>query len=1002
MDSDSFMSGAATLEVLNPGDFVGQYRIIETIGEGGFGIVYKAEQLEPLRRLVALKLIKPGLETRLVMARFDSERQALALMDHPNIAKVFEAGVTETGRPYFAMEFIDGEEITKYCDKRKLTIRDRLSMFTLVCSAVNHAHQKGVIHRDIKPSNILVTENKDGQSIPVLIDFGIAKALQGQLSHVAVHTLRNESIGTPEYISPEQAEMGALDIDTRADIYSMGVLLYQLVSGTLPFDTDILLREGLNAMWRILREQDPKRPSTRINDMALQEATTHAVARGTDPRRLKRLISGDIDWIVLKCLEKDRRRRYETAVDLAADIRRHLQDEPVLARPPSNGYRMHKVWIRNKAAILVGFATLLLILVGIASLTFGYYNSRKAIVAAQSAAADSDSLSKVLFEVLNRRDNWFESPSEMSRFIYQTIQDRYPTNSASRINLLKPLAYTLNDYKRGFEALPILEEIGRYHSLKSSNLYNNNLSFINELACAQINSGQHDAAYALLKGVDEPSRSIVERYDNPVQIRYWNLYAEVLSNLGKLEESISASRKANARATFWYDSTDGIKANAIYVKALCDCGRVGQAIAVLERLGGVVELNNVQASNHISADALVEWTLASAHAYQLSGNIKKYSTAIDNARELAEARLTIDDPLRIEAMILGNDVFHGISSIENARRTLEAYINRDNRWELNQNVADGLLKVQRLAMYSISAETEDQLNSACQKIKQTYGPNHRLSICSDINMGYFKLKVAQQPKMALETQSKAFRQAIELFEKGHPIIGDAFVGYLDALTASGDWKSAAEILDRELITGGKIPINAEVSLMTMRVLVLKMWETKNGLDESTASRLIELTSECEIPAVCERIAKVLCMFNKPQSKSINESIALAERASDIAGPDSVYVGWNAFALALAQYRNGDTQKCLETLMVINDQTPDRAYFAQVVPILTALCMAKEGKIDVAVNHLQEVAKEIGERPPSKINTLDNYWGHDRLIMWMLFDEANTVVSQAKGGTSVQN
>src|SRR5690349_12881901 len=360
-----------------PGDMIGRYKLLEQIGEGGGGVVYMAEQHEPVRRRVALKVIKLGMDTKSVIARFEAERQALALMDHPNIAKVFDAGATETGRPYFVMELVRGTKITEFCDEKSVPTADRLRLFTQVCQAIQHAHQKGVIHRDIKPSNILVTVN-DGVPVPKIIDFGIAKATAGPLTDKTFFTAFEQFIGTPAYMSPEQAEMTSLDIDTRTDIYSLGVLLYELLTGSTPFDAKELVAWGIDAMRKTIREKEPARPSTRVSELKGEELTTTARRRGLGAPKLIRLLCGDLDWIVMKCLEKDRTRRYATANGLAMDIQRFLNEEPVLARPPSQLYRLQKLVLRNRMVCLSGTAAVMALLLGTAISTVMFFRERDA------------------------------------------------------------------------------------------------------------------------------------------------------------------------------------------------------------------------------------------------------------------------------------------------------------------------------------------------------------------------------------------------------------------------------------------------------------------------------------------------------------------------------------------------------------------------------------------------------------------------------------------------
>jgi serine/threonine protein kinase/tetratricopeptide (TPR) repeat protein len=356
---------------------IGCYKILQKIGEGGCGVVYMAEQEKPVRRSVAVKIIKLGMDTKSVIARFDAERQALAMMDHPNIARVLDAGATENGRPYFVMELVRGVKITEYCDGNNFDTRQRLELFIQICHAVQHAHQKGIIHRDIKPSNIMVTLH-DGVPVPKVIDFGIAKAIEGKLTDQTLFTAYEQLIGTPAYMSPEQAEMSGLDVDTRSDIYSLGVLLYELLTGRTPFDPKELIQSGLDEMRRTLREKEPQRPSTMLTTMQNAELTATAQHRHEEPPKLVSLMKGDLDWIVMKALEKDRTRRYETANGLAMDVQRYLNNEPVVARPPSRIYRLQKLVRRNRIVFASGVAVAVALIAGLGTATWMFFREREA------------------------------------------------------------------------------------------------------------------------------------------------------------------------------------------------------------------------------------------------------------------------------------------------------------------------------------------------------------------------------------------------------------------------------------------------------------------------------------------------------------------------------------------------------------------------------------------------------------------------------------------------
>jgi serine/threonine protein kinase/tetratricopeptide (TPR) repeat protein len=409
-----------------PGTIIGPYKLKEQIGEGGMGLVFVAEQQQPVRRKVALKIIKPGMDSRQVIARFEAERQALALMDHQNIAKVFDAGMTESGRPYFVMELVHGVPITKFCDDNQLTPRQRLELFIPVCQAIQHAHQKGIIHRDVKPSNILVTMYDD-RPVPKVIDFGVAKAIEQRLSENSVYTQFGTLVGTFEYMSPEQAEMNAFGVDTRSDIYSLGVLLYELLTGTTPLEKQRLRQAALDELVRLIREEEPPRPSARLSGSG--NLRKIAAARKTEPARLSKLVRGEIDWIVMKCLEKDRTRRYETANGLARDVERYLHDEPVEACPPSAGYKLRKFARKHRAAFATaaGFAALLLLGTAVST-----WLAVRATRAEREALAARDAVIQQRQETEEQRDRALTAESLASERLEQVTREKERVEKAEQ------------------------------------------------------------------------------------------------------------------------------------------------------------------------------------------------------------------------------------------------------------------------------------------------------------------------------------------------------------------------------------------------------------------------------------------------------------------------------------------------------------------------------------------------------------------------------------------
>jgi tetratricopeptide (TPR) repeat protein len=519
------------------------YHVLQKLGEGGMGEVYEAQQIAPVRRRVALKVIKWGVDTRAVVARFESERQALALMNHPSIAKVLDAGSTASGRPYFTMEFVSGVPITTYCDRQRLTTNERLNLFISVCEGVQHAHQKGIIHRDLKPSNVLVTL-QDGAPVPKIIDFGVAKATDQRLTQHTLFTELGQIIGTPEYMSPEQADLTALDIDTRTDVYSLGVMLYELLAGSLPFDPQELRKAGFDEIRRRIREDDPPAPSTRLSQSGPMSTET-ARNRRTDASALIRDLRGDLDWIVMKALDKDRNRRYETAQAFARDVERHLRHEPVHARPASAAYRARRFVRRHRVGVAASALLVLALVLGVVGTTVGLVRARRAEAQAREDAAAARQVSDFLvdlFEVSN--------PGEArgSTITAREILDRGSTRIRDELTDQPQLqARLMSTMGKVYESLglynaakPLLEQALQVRETLFGTDHPDVAESAGRLGDLYRLQGRHDAAEPLLKR----ALAIRERRfgaDDPA-------VAESLTNLAVLYEN--AGRYAEAEPLY--------------------------------------------------------------------------------------------------------------------------------------------------------------------------------------------------------------------------------------------------------------------------------------------------------------------------------------------------------------------------------------------------------------------------------------------------------------------
>jgi serine/threonine protein kinase len=628
----------------------GRYKLLEEIGEGGMGTVWVAEQTQPVRRKVALKLIKAGMDSRQVLARFEAERQALAVMDHPNIAKVLDGGLTEAGRPFFAMEYVKGVPITEYCDAARLGVPERLQLFTQVCQAVQHAHQKGIIHRDLKPSNILVAPYDD-KPVPKIIDFGLAKAMHQSLTEKTLHTAHGTVMGTPLYMSPEQAQLNNLDIDTRSDIYSLGVLLYELLTGTTPLERQRFQQAAWDEIRRLIREEEPPRPSMRLS--SAETLPSLAAVRQSEPARLTKLVRGDLDWIVMKALEKDRGRRYETANGFAMDVRRHLSGEPVQAAPPSAAYRIKKFARKHRAGLATAAVIASLLVAGVAVSSWQAYRATRAegraLVAAEAerkaknaeaeerrkaetaAAAEKSARQRAeTAEASAKRDlAKFEAINEF--LTKDLLTQAEPANNAAedRVTLLEVLDRAAEKVGDRFKDQPELDEALRgtiaqtYHGLGSWKKAERQFRAQRESALHRLGPGSTEALGATGR------------------------IGHILQHSGRMAEALPMLESAaeGLRRKLGADHPDILFALDNLAGAYRDAGKLPEAIALFEQIRDI----RVKKQGADHADTLPVLNNL-ALAYQDAGRVPEAITLLEQVREALLKKLGADHPNTLHAL----------------------------------------------------------------------------------------------------------------------------------------------------------------------------------------------------------------------------------------------------------------------------------------------------------------------------------------------------------------
>jgi tetratricopeptide (TPR) repeat protein len=850
------------------------------------------------------------MDTKSVVARFEAERQALAMMDHPNIAKVLDAGATETGRPFFVMELVRGIKLTDYCDQNRLTTHERLKLFSQICQAVQHAHQKGIIHRDLKPSNILVTLH-DGVPVPKVIDFGIAKATEGRLTDLTVYTELNQFIGTPAYMSPEQAEMSGLDIDTRSDIYSLGVLLYELLTGTTPFDAKELLASGLDAMRRTIREKDPIRPSTKLNTLSGQDLTTTAQRRGVDVPKLVHLVRGDLDWIVMKCLEKDRTRRYETANGLAADLKRFLENEPVIARPPSAGYRLVKTVRRNRVAFAVAAVVALVLVVGTVVSAWQAVRARNAEKAAErrrlesdKARADAETVAAFLVDVFRSPDpvregravTVAETLSRGAKWVESSLTNQPALKG--RVQAALGLTYFGLGLRR--DGMPLLEKSQDYllAALSSSQdhpAYNLMLDALNALERGYHESGRREEAIKLREEFLAVSRK-VNGSDNPKTVDAMVLLSRTYMRLGRQqeaiklgEEALAISRKVNGLEhtnTAWamlsladcYPGVAGHQADRVKLReealrlALKAEGPSGPdtlwAKTVLA--GSYQEVGRFEESLRLSEDAArlykeakglehpetigAMWGLADALA-----SMGRQSEALELREEVLKLRKKVngaEDPDTVYTMYLLANAYSDAGRLSDALRLREETLNLSRRVHGDQNEATIVAMLGLSGSYGgVRSHRQEalELRKEIVRLRQKeFGEENFNTFWSRFSLACSYADLGQRAE-ALRLRADMFALARRVYGSEHSATIDAMATLAQSYADTDRLADALTLFDEALTLQRKSknrdddpPVNLLCNFAVCCAMTNRLDEAGKLLDEASGSHRLKAFDACRI------------------------------------------------------------------------------------------------------------------------------------------------------------
>jgi serine/threonine protein kinase len=1035
------------------GQTIGRYKLLEKLGEGGCGIVYVAEQTEPVRRRVALKVIKLGMDTKEVIARFEAERQALALMDHPNIARVLDAGATETGRPFFVMELVRGIKLTQYCDQNKLSTHERLELFVKVCQAIQHAHQKGIIHRDVKPSNILVTLH-DGVPVPKVIDFGIAKAIEGRLTDATVYTQFHHFIGTPAYMSPEQAEMSGLDIDTRSDIYSLGVLLYELLTGRTPFDGRELLSMGMDAMRKTIREEEPSRPSLKLATLEATELTTAAQRRSSDAPRLIHLLQGDLDWIVMKCLEKDRTRRYETANGLAADVRRHKNDEPVVARPPSAAYRLRKALRRHRMAFTAAAAVAGALVLGLGASLWQAVRATRAETLASKRLAESEAISAFLTEVFQSpdpaRDGRSVTVAETLDTAARRLESDLTAEPARRAQLQATLGRTYLSLGIPGDAIPLLKKATDYYQSTFGRDHPDALTVTRHLGFAYTEARNYDEAIPLQEDLLARHKRLTSAESREAILAMMDLgnsyggARRTEEALALREEALRLSRKVNGP-----EHPDTVRA----LHGVAMCYPHGQALKLREeayalsrKVNGLEHPTTIRVALNLelsySAQGREEDLLKLLEeifpvSFKLNGPehpftrrlLDKLGRAYFNAGRWPDALQLKADYARWDPKDLNTELL-----------IVQAWFDRSADYAAS---CRRLLKFTEDTMVPTTAERaakacllradadRDILEQALVLARRAVdlGKEHQFLGWFQLALGMaeFRLgnyRAADKSLLAAERMApinSGFFRAMSLYRQGQATearrLFDTAAAHMRPLPdddqnplasgASGDdiviwlaYREAAAMLGIEASPRWpvaawvanlrqEIAANPSDTIRPMHLAVALLWLGDFEAHEAHCREFFRATAGFEDPAIYDRVAKAYLLRPNPEPETLKLASERAHRALELAQPGDANMPWFRTVAGMAAYREG---KLAEAETLLNEAVANPLHENQRRLAVASRAMARwrAGRLDEAQADLAELAK-LNVLLPDRTRMSPAVRDQDQLAVRLACEEAGALL-----------